>query len=78
MGAIRLNSTAKRMIEIITEEGAFIKDIRNQSKHLRVDYTFDGVHVFTQSVSYGSVPLSRTNERNFRAQIRRKKTALNP
>ena len=67
-----LTKGARALIDIIQSEGGRILTKIEQSKHTRVDYTFDDAQTFSQTL-----PRHRSNgdrwEKNFRASIRRQR-----
>jgi hypothetical protein len=76
MSKIKLNRRAKDLIDVIKGEGATVGNVDNRSKHLAIEYTFDNVHFFTQTLPYGSSPADPRELKNLRAQLRRKRAAI--
>ena len=72
MSALRLTKPQKTLTAIIESEGAEVTGFRKGANHLKVDFTFDGVHMHTQHLPYGETTSTRW-EKNFRAAIRRTK-----
>lgn len=72
MARNRLTKPQKTLAAIIESEGGTIVDFRTGGSHLKVDYTFDHRHFFTQTMPYSSA-IDRRWEANFRRDIRRSK-----
>lgn len=63
---------SRSCIRIIQSEGATILSTDQFKRHMRVDFTFDGHHTFTQTLPRHQSVGDRW-EKNFRAAIRRLK-----
>lgn len=70
-----LGKPQKQLIAIIECEGGEVLAIRNDGRHITVDFTFDKHHVFTQFLPHGRISGGRW-EMNFRSAVRKQKASL--
>lgn len=73
--AFKLTKPQKELAAIIETEGGTIVDVRKGGPHLKVDYTFDHKHFFTQHIPYSST-LDRRWFCNFRRDVRKSKRSI--
>ena len=74
MSRPRLGKPQKQLVAIIETEGGKVMAVRNDGIHIKVDFTFDKHHVFTQYLPHGKTSGGRW-EKNFRAAVRRQKAS---
>lgn len=68
----KLTKPQKELVAIIENEGGKVVDYKKGGNHLKVDYTFDDRHFFTQYIPFSS-SLDRHWATTFRATVRRAK-----
>ena len=66
----KINKAQKQLLQIIEDEGGTVLSVYRATNHLRVDFTFDQRHVFTQTLPNSDHP-DRRWQLNFRAQVRK-------
>ncbi len=76
MSRLKLGKPQKALVAIIESEGAEILSIEKGGNHLKVNYTFDQHHVFTQPLPYGTGTLDHRWASNMRATVRKNKRHL--
>lgn len=72
MSKLTITKDSKILLGVIEAEGGRVLDVRVKKKHLHVDYTFDGQHIYHQSLPNHGFTGGKW-VLNFRTAIRRAK-----
>ena len=72
MSQLKLTKPQRELVDLIEKEGGKIVDYKKGGNHLKVDFTFDDRHFFTQYIPFSS-SLDRHWATTFRATVRRMK-----